>query len=339
MFPLSMEELEIHGDRPPVGTLVRLPHHDPRDRAAPHSRRGRDRPAGRDGLDADSTTGKTGGSTGRAATATSFRQPRDYLVGEELPLDDPAHGPVRRRQSGLARTAGRHGPARLARRAGTHSARARGAGRVPGDGGFRAAARATTLGSDRGQGGRPPALARASAGRPTYPADLAIVADAHGRPRLTQRGTARRCSLPAISIAHADGVAVALAALDPAARVGIDVEPIVDRPAELRSLGIHAGRAIAAGSLAGSSRAEWVARFWCAKEAAAKAAGLGIGRLVRPAPKSSSSTRIRVSSMSGSPPSSRRRRPDGVCDDPLRVVSARRADRAWAWTLGEGAES
>ncbi len=208
------------------------------------------------------------------------------------------------------------------------------------DGGYRAAAIATALGSNRGQGGRPAALGRRAAGRPTYPADLAIVADEHGRPRLTHRGTARlEAALPAISIAHADGVAVALAALDPAARVGIDVEPIVDRPAELRSLGIHAGRACAAGSLAGPSRAEWVARFWCAKEAAAKASGLGSAAGPTERRSDRVRPRIRASFMSGWPPNSRRRGRMALSTNPCASISARRGDHAWAWTLGKGIES
>ena len=117
------------------------------------------------------------------------------------------------------------------------------------------------------------------AGQPAiYPADLAIVADEHGRPLLTRVGEPALDALPAISIAHADGVAVALAVLDPAARVGIDVEPIAERPPSFEATAFTAGERALLDRWSGSSRAEWVTRFWCAKEAAAKAAGLGTGR-------------------------------------------------------------
>jgi 4'-phosphopantetheinyl transferase EntD len=172
----------------------------------------------------------------------------------------------------------------------------------------------------------------------TYPADLAIVADLGDRPKLTHVGQAGLDSLPAISIAHTDGVAVALAALDPTARVGIDVEPIVDRPASFEVASFLPPERSLLDRWTGASRAEWVARFWCAKEAAAKASGLELAG----APASTQvvdfdevtgiiHVRIATEHLPAGRP--------GVGENPLRVISARRANRAWAWTIGKGTPS
>ncbi len=58
MFPLHMEDLEIHGGRPPVGTEVACQITIHELGAAPHSRRGPVRPARRDGVDADQGLGR-----------------------------------------------------------------------------------------------------------------------------------------------------------------------------------------------------------------------------------------------------------------------------------------
>src|SRR5262249_10828531 len=115
------------------------------------------------------------------------------------------------------------------------------------------------------------------AGRPaTYPADLAVVADDKGRPRLIRVDQPDDDSLPSVSIAHTDGVSVALAAPDSAARVGIDVETIVDRPAEFEVSAFTPGEQLLLNRWSRAARAEWVARFWSAKGAAAKAIGIGL---------------------------------------------------------------
>src|SRR5207302_1614166 len=110
----------------------------------------------------------------------------------------------------------------------------------------------------------------------TYPADLAIVADAHGRPHLVRLGPTDDRPVPAVSIAHTEGVAVALAAIDPDVPVGIDVEAIADRPDRFEGPALTAGERSLCRRWQGSRRAEWVARFGCTKQAAAKAAGMGL---------------------------------------------------------------
>src|SRR5690606_13976937 len=100
----------------------------------------------------------------------------------------------------------------------------------------------------------------------TRAADLAIEPDPHGRPRLLWLGAGQGVgTLPAVSIAHTAGLAVALATADPASRVGIDVERVVPRERRFIELALEPGGVAALERL--GSRDEWAARLWCAKEA------------------------------------------------------------------------
>jgi malonyl CoA-acyl carrier protein transacylase/phosphopantetheinyl transferase (holo-ACP synthase) len=110
---------------------------------------------------------------------------------------------------------------------------------------------------------------------PVFPADFSILPDQHGRPILRSRAEPNRVDLPAISIAHTEGVAVALASIDPSARIGIDVERIVERSSSFEAAAFSPNeRALL--DRRGGNRAEWIARLWCAKEAAAKATGFAM---------------------------------------------------------------
>ena len=68
-----------------------------------------------------------------------------------------------------------------------------------------------------------------------------------------------------------DGVALAIAAKDPAARVGIDVEKVVDRAASFEAMAFSARERAMLDRLSHAPRAEWIARLWTAKEAVLKA--------------------------------------------------------------------
>ncbi len=111
---------------------------------------------------------------------------------------------------------------------------------------------------------------------PSYPADLIVDPRRAGTPRPADRQDQHRTP-PRISIAHIDGVAVALAVADPTAALGIDVEPIVARSPGFEAMAFSALEQglLASRSEQESNRDEWTARFWCAKEAVAKATGLG----------------------------------------------------------------
>jgi phosphopantetheinyl transferase (holo-ACP synthase) len=177
-----------------------------------------------------------------------------------------------------------------------------------------------------------------SAGRPaTYPADLAVIADEADQSRLIRVEQPDDDALPTISIAHTDGVSVAMAALDPDRRIGIAVATIVDPPDSFEVQALTTREQSFLSRWPGPGRAEWVARFGCAKETAAKAMGMmdpvhGMPRAeVVGLDENSGVLQVQLV-------------PDrlAACPDrpvkTLRVVSTRRAEYVWAWTLGEGVE-
>jgi phosphopantetheine--protein transferase-like protein len=131
---------------------------------------------------------------------------------------------------------------------------------------------------------------------------------------------------------------VALAALDPDAPVGVDVEPIVERDPSFEAAAFTSGERTLLDRWSGPSRAEWTARFWCAKEAAAKASGLGL------AGGPASAEILLVHEETGAidvhlAPELAAAWPEFDCRTPVRVVSARRGQHVWAWTIGTGAKS
>ncbi len=265
-----------------------------------------------------------------------FRQPEVILLGEEIPLFDPRHGPVSQAKcvwleppADMGRPVWRDvleytqlGPAERTAFLASCGPDRRRAHRLWGRIAAKEAAR--RLWQDEGL-------------PPTYPADLAILANREGQPQLVRVQDREDRALPAISIAHADGVAVALAARDPSALVGIDVEPITSRPSGFEESAFTPAERSLLDRWTGANRAEWVARFWCAKEAAAKAAGVGLAA-------GPSSAEV-VGIDEGSAEMLVRLSPEllAACskriESHLRAVSARRGNYAWAWTLEAGARS
>ena len=118
----------------------------------------------------------------------------------------------------------------------------------------------------------------AGGGGPVYPADLTIEPDEHGRPVLRFRSALEPGGrgMPSVSIAHTDGVAVALASRDARAKVGIDVERIAPRSGSFEDLAFGPGERAMLDRFDAEDRPAWVARLWCAREALAKATGLGM---------------------------------------------------------------
>jgi phosphopantetheinyl transferase len=161
---------------------------------------------------------------------------------------------------------------------------------------------------------------------------LLIEPDRLGCPRLRSRLETDRDDLPVLSIAHVDGVAVALACLDPWSSVGIDVEPIVERSAGFEATAFLPGERALIGDRSGADRAEWVARLWCAKEATAKATGLGFVdgpsgvEVVEIGRDGALAVQLRGGLAAACPELAR---------GSIRVHSIRRGDHIWAWTLGE----
>lgn len=107
-------------------------------------------------------------------------------------------------------------------------------------------------------------------GERLFPADIEILPDALGRP--TVRDRSGRRELPGVSIAHTAGLATALAAEQ--APAGIDIERVAPRDTGFEEIAFSAGeRRLLDGF--GPARDEGIARFWCAREAVAKALGRG----------------------------------------------------------------
>jgi phosphopantetheinyl transferase (holo-ACP synthase) len=332
MFPLHMEELEIHGARPAVGTEVACQitiHELERHRIRVEAQF--IRPDGTVWMRINDWEDWRFHWPGRYRD--SFRQPRDYLVGEDLPVMDPADGPPAGAQAvwleppaDMGRPVWRDvleftqlGPGERVAYLATADTEERRSQRLWGRIAAKEAAR--RLWNDAGH-------------PPVYPADLAIVIDERGRPFLNRLEGSATAAMPAISIAHAEGVAVALAVLDPTARVGIDIEPIIDRPASFLAKAFTPRERDLLDRWTSSNRTEWIARFWGAKVAAAKASGMGLAG--RPA----SAEVVDVHEDTGvvhvrfAPEDL----PAGEIgyENPLRVISARRGQRAWAWTIGKG---
>jgi phosphopantetheinyl transferase (holo-ACP synthase) len=105
-----------------------------------------------------------------------------------------------------------------------------------------------------------------------FPADLEVKHDQHGRPLAMHLGYAENAVMPNVSVSHADGIMAALASFEP--HVGIDLEKIEPREASFEAVAFdETERGLLDQS---EDRAEAVTRFWCAKEAVAKALGRGL---------------------------------------------------------------
>jgi phosphopantetheinyl transferase len=103
------------------------------------------------------------------------------------------------------------------------------------------------------------------------PADVPIFPDENGRPLVTG-GSIR----PAISISHADGVAVAAATFEPGMAIGVDVQRMDPSRDGFEDAAFSERERELLPEHDSELRRECVLRFWCAKEAAAKALGYGM---------------------------------------------------------------
>ena len=241
VFPLHLDDLQIFGDRPDVGTDIAC--------------RIAIRELQRHRLRVDVEIVRPDGTVwmrlrdwedwrfhwpGRYRDV--FRQPRDFFIGEEWSLEGAGPGlravwlappadmgrPVWR--DVLEQT--QLGPAELAAHLAEGGSEDLRSQRVWG----RIAAKEATrrLWLDQGWA-------------PTYPADLAVIEEGKRFVLIHVEQPGDR-SLPSIAIADADGVAVALASIDPRMRLGVAVDTIAERD-------------------------EWSARRACARMAASQAIG------------------------------------------------------------------
>jgi acyl transferase domain-containing protein len=350
VFPLRMGRLEIHGDRPPIGIDVscRISVRD----IQRHRVRVQAEIVRPDGtLWMRINDWEDWRFHWPSCYRDVFRQPRDIFVGEELALQDPMRDaspaanatwlappadmgrPVWRDVLEQTQLAPSEHAAHLAESGGERRRAHRLWGRIA----AKEAARRLWV---------PAGLA------PVYPADLVVLAGERGRPRLGRVDSPDDRSLPAISIAHADGVSVALAALDPGARIGIDLELLGGRTEGLESSAFSAAERALLDRWAGPERAEWVVRFRCARSAATKAAGISpmagprAAEVVNADDGEAGAPRVVHVRLS---PAEKDSLPIGRAGPPslaaapetaglLRVITDRRGEYVWAWTLGEGTE-
>jgi phosphopantetheine--protein transferase-like protein len=83
-----------------------------------------------------------------------------------------------------------------------------------------------------------------------------------------------------VSLTHTRGEAAALAALvpdDALSGVGIDIEQLAPRPDGFAAAALTDSERGLLEPLSADAREEWLLRLWCAREAVAKALGVGIG--------------------------------------------------------------
>jgi phosphopantetheinyl transferase len=106
---------------------------------------------------------------------------------------------------------------------------------------------------------------------PIFPGELSVTNDAEGRPRVDGPGA----DGVSISLAHTEAAGVAI--VGSGEPVGIDVEAIAPRPESFESTVLTADERSLLGALLAEDRERWLTAAWCAKEAAAKAAGTGLG--------------------------------------------------------------
>jgi phosphopantetheinyl transferase len=107
-------------------------------------------------------------------------------------------------------------------------------------------------------------------------AAIQIDPDPYGRPRAIGAWTSELRAEPSISIAHSDGTAVALAALDSGQLVGIDLENLKQRREDFEIIAFRPEERQLLTALLPELRQEWALRMWCAKEAVGKALGRGL---------------------------------------------------------------
>ena len=277
----------IFGDDPPEGADVACRIAIRELRAAPGPGRRRARPARRPGLDARSEGWEDWRFHWPGRYRDGFRQPDRSFLGEPL------------RSPGRARTPSPSGSSRRPTWAGRSGATSWStSSSAPTSGPTAWRCRGPTPGGRIGSGaGSPPRRRPAGSGStegepPVYPADLIVEPDPIGPARRSGRGSSRvattcRPSRSPTSTAWPSR----WRAVDPSAarrdRRRADRRAVGRRS---RRSAFSAGRAgLARRARPGDDRAEWVARLWCAKEAAAKATGPGIRRRARRASRSSRS--------------------------------------------------
>ncbi len=113
----------------------------------------------------------------------------------------------------------------------------------------------------------------AMTGEMLFTADVEIHHDKSGRPFAMMRGRETPSDFPHLSLSHCGTTIIAIASGHP--QIGIDIETIVPREKSFLDIAFCANELSILNRI-DSGRQEWVARFWCAKEAVGKAFGRGL---------------------------------------------------------------
>ena len=113
-------------------------------------------------------------------------------------------------------------------------------------------------------------------GRLLYPSDITVLHDAHGAPVVDGWWRGTLADAPHVSLSHNERASLAAAAMD--CPVGVDLEDLgrIQRPELLADSLTQVERAGLQG-LDGEALEDRLLRLWCAKEAAAKRLGVGLG--------------------------------------------------------------
>lgn len=109
------------------------------------------------------------------------------------------------------------------------------------------------------------------------PADVAIEQDEYGRPVPKGTWVKKIGAVPALSLAHTKGIAVAIAGYsDVGHGIGIDVERVDSRRKGIEQIAMSQEECALLKSALTPEDTEWPLRIWCAKEALSKALGRGL---------------------------------------------------------------
>ena len=116
-------------------------------------------------------------------------------------------------------------------------------------------------------------LWRKMTGERLFMADVEILSDENGRPYAVSRDAGDDRDFPSVAISHTQGLIAAVASKSPL--VGVDVERVAPREESFEKVAFDEQERKLLDPAPGD-RGGWIARFWCAKEAAGKATGLGL---------------------------------------------------------------
>jgi phosphopantetheinyl transferase len=112
-------------------------------------------------------------------------------------------------------------------------------------------------------------------------ADVEIITDSSGRPVVEGVWKQRLATNPFVSITHSGGIAAAIATLDPAQLIGIDMQLLGTRPEQFDGVAFGERERQWLAGLSSDQHEEWALRLWCAKESTAKALGCGLAAALK----------------------------------------------------------